>query len=168
MLKIRPYKESDAETIVSWIKDEVSLRKWSADRYGSYPINAKDMNRYYADFPDTEYFHKLTAYDENGIIGHMIIRFVDIENRICRFGFVIVDDSKRGKGYGKRMLELAIDHAFEVMKAKKIDLVVFDNNESALNCYKAAGFKEVATDEEEYFHVLDEDWKRLKLEYIGN
>ena len=43
-LKLRPYKPSDAEAIVSWIKDERALRKWSSDRYGAYPIAAEDIN----------------------------------------------------------------------------------------------------------------------------
>ena len=36
MLRLRPYKKCDAKYIVSWIKDEISFRKWCADRYESY------------------------------------------------------------------------------------------------------------------------------------
>ena len=46
-LIIRPYKPKDAEAIVSWIKDERDLRKWSSDRYGAYPITAEDINYKY-------------------------------------------------------------------------------------------------------------------------
>ena len=28
MLRLRPYKKCDAKRIVSWIKDEISFRKW--------------------------------------------------------------------------------------------------------------------------------------------
>jgi len=40
MLKLRPYKPCDAETIVSWCKDEESFRRWTSDRYDSFPITA--------------------------------------------------------------------------------------------------------------------------------
>lgn len=29
MLRLRPYKNCDAKTIVTWCKDEISFRKWS-------------------------------------------------------------------------------------------------------------------------------------------
>lgn len=45
----------------------------------------------------------LTAFDESGVVGHLILRFTDEEQQTIRFGFVIVDDAKRGKGYGKEM-----------------------------------------------------------------
>jgi len=44
MLRLREYVESDATTILSWIKDEYAFRQWSADRYTEYPISAEDMN----------------------------------------------------------------------------------------------------------------------------
>ena len=47
MLRLRPYKACDAETIVTWIKDEMTFYKWSAGRLGQYPITADDMNTYY-------------------------------------------------------------------------------------------------------------------------
>ena len=45
MLRLRPYKNCDAKTIISWCKDEVSFRKWTADRYETFPITEKDMKK---------------------------------------------------------------------------------------------------------------------------
>ena len=42
----------------------------------------------------------ITAYDESDIVGHLIIRFTDESKTEARFGFVMVDDAKRGRGYG--------------------------------------------------------------------
>ena len=36
-----------------------------------------------------------------------------------RFGFVTVNPHKRGKGYGKAMLQLGLKFAFEIYRAKK-------------------------------------------------
>ena len=33
------------------------------------------------------------------IVGHILLRFPSEDKSLIRFGFVIVDDSKRGKGY---------------------------------------------------------------------
>lgn len=164
MLRLRPYKPCDAKQIVSWIKDEVSFRKWCADRFESYPITAEDMNAHYDALANTDSFFQMTAFDESGVVGHLIMRFVDEEKKTLRFGFVIVDDSKRGMGYGKEMLQLAAKYAFEILKVERITLGVFENNEAAYYCYKAAGFKDVELAEEEYFKILGEDWKCLELE----
>ena len=47
MLRLRPYKSCDADTITTWLKSEYAFRQWSADRYEKYPITAEDMNAYY-------------------------------------------------------------------------------------------------------------------------
>ena len=131
MLRLRPYKKCDAKRIVSWIKDEISFRKWCADRYNKYPINENDINSYYSTMEDLDTFFPMTAFDETGIVGHLIMRFIDENKKILRFGFIIVDDKKRGQGYGKEMLQLSIKYAFEILKIQKITLGVFDNNKSA-------------------------------------
>lgn len=162
MLRLRPYKACDAETIVSWIKDETTFYKWSADRYGKYPITADDMNALYDANAFSDGFFEMTAFDETGAAGHLIMRFIDEEKKILRFGFVIVDDAKRGKGYGKRMLKLAIKYAFEILMVDKITIGVFENNESAYHCYRSVGFQK--TEQIENYHILGEEWKCRELE----
>lgn len=167
-LSIRPYKPQDAETIVSWIKDERALRKWSSDRYGAYPITAEDINYKYlkcnGDCEEPDNFYPMTAVDANGPVGHLILRYTDKEKTIIRLGFIIVDDSKRGIGYGKRMIQMAMQYAFDMLKAEKITLGVFDNNPSAYYCYKAAGFKEIPMKKDIVFEILGEKWKCIELE----
>ena len=166
MLRLRPYKKCDAKYILSWIKDEHAFRFWSADRYDHYPITQDDMNQHYAGFDEVDNFFAMTAYDENGVVGHMILRFTDDKKEVLRFGFVIVDDLKRGQGYGKKMLQLAIHYGFELLKVKKITLGVFENNVAAYHCYKSVGFKDVILDEYEYYTIHQERWKCLELELM--
>lgn len=164
MLRLRPYKKCDAKYIVNWIKDEVSFRKWSADRFDHYPISAEDINAHYSACDDSDSFFEMTAFDESEVVGHLIMRFTDEEKKTLRFGFVIVDDTKRGMGYGKEMLRLAIKYAFEILKVQKITLGVFENNPSAYHCYKSVGFQDAAPEKNKYYHFLGEDWKCLELE----
>lgn len=168
MLRLRPYKNCDAKYIVSWIKDEVSFRKWCADRFESYPIYAEDINNQYMSLAETDTFFQMTAFDESGAVGHLILRFTDEEKTILRFGFVIVDDTKRGKGYGKEMLSLALKYAFEILKVEKVTLGVFENNIKAYYCYKAVGFEEVQMEQDEYYPIMGEKWKCLELEIEKN
>lgn len=160
-------KPKDAEAIVSWIKDERALRKWSSDRYGAYPITAEDINYKYlkcnGDCEEPDNFYPITAVDANGPVGHLILRYTNKAKTIIRLGFIIVDDNKRGMGYGKRMIQMAMRYAFDMLKAEKITLGVFDNNPSAYYCYKAAGFKEIPMKEDIVFEILGEKWKCIEL-----
>lgn len=167
MLRLRQYKPGDAETIISWCRDEESFRKWTSDRYDSYPIGADDMNRKYIDHngdcEEADNFYPLTAFDENGIVGHLIMRYMDVEKTHLRFGFVIVSDERRGQGYGKKMLQLALDYAFNIFGAEKVTLGVFDNNPPAINCYKSVGFVPYGEHEIEFF---GKKWKCIEMQIL--
>lgn len=167
-LKLRPYKPGDAKTIISWIKDERALRLWSADRFGAYPVTAKDMNYKYiecnGDCTEPDNFYPMTAVCEEGIVGHLILRYTDGVKKVIRIGFVIVDDTKRGKGYGKHMIQMAIRYAFEMLQAEKVTLGVFENNPSAYYCYKAAGFEEIETGSKFIFEFAGEQWPCIEME----
>lgn len=166
MLNLRPYKPCDAKTIVNWCKDEAAFRRWTSDRYDSFPITAEDMNKKYidnnGDCPDLDNFYPMTAFDESGIVGSLILRFNNEERTVVRLGFIIVDDTKRGNGYGKKMVQLATKYAFEFLGAKQVTLGVFDNNPSAYHCYKAAGFKE--NGEKFNIPLFGETWTVIEME----
>lgn len=125
MLRLRPYKNCDAKYIVSWVKDELTFRRWCADRYENYPITADDMNRHYAACAEADNFYEWTAFDDSGVVGHLIMRFLDEEKKVLRFGFI---------------------------------------NESAYQCYKAAGFEAVIQEKPEIYHVMGEEWKCIEME----
>lgn len=143
MIRLRPYKSCDAQTITKWIKDEFAFRQWSADRYEKYPI----------------------TFDDTDIVGHFTMRFPNSDNfDEIRLGFVIVNDKMRGKGYGKEMLSLAIQYAFDFVKVKKISLGVFENNKAAIKCYESCGFKRVQLKNVESYHCTGEIWNCIEME----
>lgn len=168
MLRLRPYKTSDASTIVKWAKDEITFRKWSSDRYDNYPITAEDINNKYirdnGECQDPENFYPFTAFDESGIVAHMIMRFTDKEKKVVRFGYIIVDDKKRGQGIGKELLKLATKYAFEILKVDKITLGVFDNNKNAEKCYLSFGFN--FTGSYTNVNILNETWQFRDMELL--
>ena len=143
---LRNFKKEDAPIIAEWLRSEEELYKWSADRFNKYPLTGEDINENYAPQIESGRFYPLTAVDENEtIVGHFIIRYPrDDDDSSVRFGFVIVNPAIRGKGYGKELLQLGIGYVKEHLSAKRIDLGVFENNESARYCYEAVGFTEYA------------------------
>lgn len=167
MLRLRPYKFCDAQTITKWIKNEYAFRQWSADRYEHYPITPEDMNAYYDREKDNDGIWGMTAFDDTGIIGHFTMRFPKEGNfEEIRLGFVIVDDEKRGRGYGKEMVSLALQYAFDFVKVSKVSLGVFENNTAAANCYRACGFREVERETAESYPCMGETWNCVEMEAV--
>ena len=156
-MKLRPFNINDAPTILTWCKDKHAFRLWSADRYKDFPAKPEEMTEQY----EGNNVYPLTAVVGDTIIGHILLRYPTEDRTVVRFGFVIVDDSKRGMGYGKQMLRLAIDYAQRELGAQKITLGVFCDNPSVVECYKSVGFH--ITGEESY-PIDGEEWKEYEME----
>ena len=167
-MRLRPYKPCDAPVILSWVKDEDTFRKWVTDRYPHYPITAEEMNekyfRFNGDCTEPDNFYPMTAFDERGPVGHLILRFTDGEKTVLRFGFVIVDDARRGTGCGREMLRLAMQYASGILKVRKITICVLENNPGAYRCYRSVGFRD-ADIEPSVFHLMGQEVRCLELEW---
>ena len=159
---IRTFKKEDAPIILGWIKNKTDLRKWSADRYRDYPATPDEMVQLYA--PDN--MTPLTAEDEKGnVIAHIAIRIPDIaNNKAVKLGFIIVDDSLRGKGYGKELIRQTIEYARKNLNATSISLGVFKNNPPALHCYKSIGFKEIG---HEAYSIDGDTWEVIEMNLLS-
>lgn len=155
MIKIRPYKPEDSQSILSWCGDERAFYQWSAGVLGNYPITPTE-------FAFVEKLMPFTAFDETGIIGFFTLRQPGETAEELRLGFVIVKPDMRGKGYGKAMLRLGIKFAFD-HGAKRVSLGVFENNPSAYYCYKSVGFNDITLDNTETYCILGEEWKCKEL-----
>jgi len=161
-MELRRYKSSDAKIILTWIDSEREFRLWSADRYGNYPIIPDDMNKNYMECSKHTGFYPLTMIDDDIVIGHLILRNPSEDKSTVRMGFIIVDSNIRGKGYGKKIIELAINYARVKLNAKEINLGVFTCNENALHCYEKMGFETVDIKHNAYrFH--DEIWDQAEM-----
>ena len=159
----RNYQESDAEEILKWINGEREFRLWSADRYDKYPVVSDDINNNYNKCKSQGLFCPMTLVsDDDKIIGHLILRKSNKGEHAIRLGFIIVDNSLRGKGYGKKIINEAIRYAKENLNADEINLGVFTVNEPAIRCYKAVGFEEVGL-EKNVYKFKDENWDCVEM-----
>jgi RimJ/RimL family protein N-acetyltransferase len=157
MLRLRPYKKSDAKYLLNWINDERLFSMWSANKF-QYPLTEAQLEKFKEKIENDENGWITIAIDEKGTpVGHFLMISADYVKNSIHMGFIVVDPEIRGKGYGKEMVELATKYAFEILKFSRITLNVFDTNPSAHNCYKKVGF----VDEnyiEKNFPYKDELW----------
>ncbi|MCR4896663.1 MAG: GNAT family N-acetyltransferase [Lachnospiraceae bacterium] len=169
MLRLRQYKEADAEKIAQWVQDKDIFMKWGGELFGEYPINGDIIAGVYKDknglCKEKDNFYPWIAFDESGVVGHFIMRYLHGDNKILRFGWVIVDDNIRGKGYGTEMLRLGMKYAFEILGVEKITIGVFENNSRAHACYKKVGFHDTEIVKKAPWNVVEmeilkEEWMR--------
>ena len=161
MLRLRPFRSSDAKTIVTWTSEPEEFYKWSAGMMGDYPVSEKRLLETVSGREDNTGFFPLVAFDESGLVGFFTVRTPGDDDRKVRFGFVIVDPMKRGHGYGSRMLRLGLKYMFEIYGANEVSLGVFDNNMPAYHCYKSAGFQENGV--RETYRICGKDWAVIEM-----
>ncbi len=163
-LTLRPYQPTDANVITTWLKSEYLMRQWCADRYERFPVTPEDMNSYHQQYFDGHNSVALTMVDDEDIVGYISIRTPADYSSEQRLGFVIIDDSRRGKGLGKAIVSMAVDYAFSKLGAIKVSLGVFENNPAAIHCYESAGFHQVVKPETECYECLGKIWNCIEME----
>lgn len=142
MLRLRPYKPSDAGYLMDWLKDEKTVRLWRADRF-SYPLTKEQLELYWEDFLSDGNAWIFMAVDRSGKpCGHFSFRRVDYLKNSAHMGFIVVNPMERGKGYGREMVTLALRYAFGLLRVERVTLGVFTVNEAAHRCYRSVGFQD--------------------------
>ncbi|MCF0113936.1 MAG: GNAT family N-acetyltransferase [Erysipelotrichaceae bacterium] len=158
MLELWPYQKEDAGVVISWISDEKSFYQWSAGKFGEFPLTE---NRFNQEIFNGVY-HPFVVVEDDELVGFFVLR--QPEPKSYRFGFIVVDEAHRGKGYGKKVLALGLNKCKE-LKAKNISLGVFDNNPCAYHCYEKVGFRKIGAIKQK---INDSIWNCIEMEFTGN
>ena len=167
MLRLRPYKPCDGAIIASWLTDEQTFAMWSAYRY-QYPMTGEQFNARMEGAADNPCEWMMTALNEAGEpVGYFLLRNADYEKNSVHMGFIVVDSSRRGMGYGKQMVALAKKYCFEILGMKRVTLGVFHINRRAIDCYESVGFRPYGV-EKETFDFHGREWKVIEMECVAD
>ena len=161
-MRIRPYiPNKDYEYVSKWIDNERTHAFWCAD-FLPYPMTSKSfhdlLEKNAMDWTDSAY----VATEDNGQAAGFFCYSVNPADNMGFLKFVIVDKTKRGKGQGKEMLNLALQYAFQITGAKTVQLNVFKDNALAKKCYEKVGFIDRTIDKD-VFSFKDELWSRCNM-----
>jgi len=161
-MRIRPYiHNKDYEYIASWIDCEKTHALWCANLL-PYPVTPEAFQNFLekcsTDWNDSAYVATTNAGQVIGFFCYSL----NLENNTGFMKFIIIDEARRGKGYGKEMLNLALQYAFQITGAAAVQLNVFNENISAKRCYEKVGFIEECV-EENVFAYGDERWSRCGM-----
>lgn len=165
MLRLRPLKKCDETIVFSWITEEKGFYQWFANRVDSFPATTvEEISKDCSCFSEDASVYDMVAFDKTGICGFISMHFCDEENTRLSFDLIIIHPEKRGKGYGKKMVSLAIKYAYDLLQAKEVVLDVFSANETAYYCLQSAGFCEVKENEKSVV-IQGETWMSRAMEY---
>ena len=165
-LIIKPYSSSYAKTILSFTSDIESFYRWSAGVLGTYPIDEVKFNDRIKELKSSKLFYPYVVKLEEEVIGFFTLRYKIESVNDLTIGFVIIDPKYRGCGYGKKMLELAINLAFSKYKSDSVNLRVFKDNVDAYKCYKSCGLKEKGI--KDSYKIMDKDWEVIEMDLKNN
>lgn len=161
-MRIRPYiPAKDYEYLSKWIDNERTHAFWCANLL-PYPLAPESLSELLKkneqDWTDSAYM----ATENDGQPIGFFCYSVNTKNNVGFLKFVIVDQTKRGKGYGKEMLNLAMQYAFQITGAEAVQLNVFEENRIAKRCYAKVGFVERTIDKNA-FPYKEELWSRCNM-----
>ena len=160
-MQIRPYRQSDALYIREWLTDERVHAMWSAGKL-PYGFSQKDLEALLDEEEKRYHRSMFTAVLDDGTPAGSFCMNFSAEDKSAFMCRIVVDSNKRGQGLGQQMLQLALNHAFLVLRADTVRLSVFDCNMPARHAYEKAGFK-VESFQQEAFSYQGEKWGRYLL-----
>lgn len=137
MIEIQPFDKTDFSRLISWVHSDEMLLQFAGGIF-EHPLTHEQLNEYLKD--ENRIAFKVLDKRTNAVIGHAeIMKMDDHHVKICRL--IIGDQLQRGKGYGKALMKELLFFATETLKAKWIELNVYDWNTAAIKCYEKVGFK---------------------------
>lgn len=161
-MRLQPYRQQDAEHIAGWVREEEGHAKWCANLL-PYPLTPENFHETLITYQKERNQLHFTAVTEEGTPTGFCFISPDYQANSAFMGFVIVDSSRRGKGYGRQMIALVFQYVFTVLTMDSVTLRVYENNPGALKMYEAAGMtrKEYLTDS---FSYKGESWNAYLME----
>ena len=160
-MKLRQCRREEILQLQKWLTNEETCMLWCAGRF-SFPLTEEDLLRFYDSVTEERHTRLIAATTEgNQMIGFFLIRQTDAPSGSAHLGFIVINPEYRGHGYGKAMLQQALQEAAK-KGVSRLTLAVFARNLAARRCYTALGFVE-----EDYQHdgfsYRGEVWPRYRM-----
>jgi RimJ/RimL family protein N-acetyltransferase len=135
MIRLEPFDRSGYAQLMQWVDTEEDLMQFAGPGL-SFPLTEGQLDVYLKD-PKRHSF-KVVDIASGKVIGHAAIRLTDRSGCLC--SLLIGDPQLRGKGTGKLLVDLLLNHTFNNLGQTRAELNVFDWNTVAIRCYEKAGF----------------------------
>jgi RimJ/RimL family protein N-acetyltransferase len=171
MIRLEYLDREGIRQIIEWNRDTSSanLMQWAGPWF-KYPLTEEQYDKYFSYGVNCEgsdtFVYKIVDEESNKMIGTIEFGKIDMDNKSARIGkFLLGEESCRGKGIGKEVLNKLLLMGFEKMGLHKISLGVFDFNSGAIKCYEGAGFVKEGLFRD-YRRVGDSYWNLYEMSIL--
>ncbi len=141
MLKFRPVKADDIKEISGWISNEEEFFYWSKGKLGTYPATEEDYRGFFVKASEAFKVFPFIAEAEDTVVGCVVLRSF-AKTECVEISHVLVSPMVRGRGYGMAMIKVAARYSFEMLKAERVVIEAFVDNDAQFRMYAAVGFRE--------------------------
>lgn len=138
MLCLRKIEPSDLPFLYQWENDATM---WS-DSDTHNPLSRHDLRQYIESSSGDIYRDgqlRLIIDDEGITLGCIDLFDFDARNRKAAIGMYIAPNM-RGKGFGKKSVELLLDYVFDFLKLRMVYAIIGVKNYSCSRIYESLGF----------------------------
>jgi len=134
VMRIQAASEAQIEELMSWFPDSPALKRWGGPAF-RYPFTRESFLQDLR-WNQMPAFALVTSTGEMAGFGQFYEK--DGRGHLAR---LVVSDGHRGQGHGKTLIRLLSQRAQEQIRCSEISLYVMKNNEAAIYCYQAVGFR---------------------------
>ncbi len=156
-IRLETFDKSGYANLISWITSEEMLMQFGGPGF-SYPLTAEQLDKSLED--DNRFAFTVVDVESNKAIGHCEIYLLKEAAKLARI--LIGDESQRGKGLGKEIVNALVEFALTNLHRTNIELNVFDWNIPAIKCYEKVGFK-INPDKKMERKVKDQTWIAINM-----
>lgn len=137
--------ESDFDEVMTWFPHKEAVDTWGGPRF-RYPFTRES-------FLEDCHWPGMLSYVLAA--GSTVLAFGQLYERLGRINLarLVVGPEHRGKGLGRRLVEDLMAESRRHFDLDEFSLYVLRDNEPALNCYLACGFRITDYPEEEMADV---------------
>ena len=144
-ITLRRIQQSDLGLLLSWIRTNEELIKWSGPWNFEFPLDERQLATFFLTevLDDKLRRMQFMAVDDDSqeLVGQIGFSRIWSSTESAHLGPVIVAPVLRGRGIGSQMVQELLRFGFAELRLHRIELVVFDFNTTAIVCYERAGFR---------------------------
>ena len=157
--RLRPWAESDLPVLMAMRNDVQLQAKLLAHARGSDEMQVRDWLQKRASGSDRLFFVVADRNDDS-TWGYVQCSGLDSENGNVDLGICLLA-SAQGRGIGSEVLGLVAKYLRSQRSVRKISLRVRTDNESAIRCYRRAGYAECGILRAHIF--IEDAWRDVML-----
>ncbi len=151
---LRPLQTEDVWLLYKWFNDRRVIEDLGAQRAlfcVSMEEERKIVERRLSSPTDRDFI--ISDLENDKAIGWASLSRIDQRNAAAEVFIIIGETSEWGKGRGKEVTRMLVEHAFNVMNLHRIYLRVPEYNQRAIACFTACGFQKDGVLRDDHHHL---------------